>query len=858
MPSSHDPLLHVPSSHPAPARGRSLAAIGASLALLCGTAALAQNADQNSVAQNSPDQATTAAPGGGGLQTVTVTAQFVSQSVQQTPLAITAVDAQELADRGQTSILNIAQDVPSVNLAVQTAAFGPSMAAYIRGVGQDDLDPGLEPGIGIYIDDVYFGTITGSIFDLLDLDRVEVLRGPQGTLEGMNSEGGAIKLFSKQPDANESTTFDLLGGSRNHVELRASTDFAVTDNLFVRISGVGNHQDGYENVYDFGCANPTFTATPVTFSAEGVPTYGTPGTYTVAPGLLTKASSCQNGELGGTDYTGGRLAVRWLASDNLDVQFIGDLTDVDQEDPAETLLYGGPGPLEGNASSTFGALSTITATNTATGATALIPYDVAKVPALVPSNPYTTYNNFCMPANAELDEPAYCTQNTQSVLNWGGESLVDWTVNPDFSIRNILSERGYSSNWGEDNGESIWPNSIGQEGIEHHQFSEEVRFTGKWGSQIDYTFGAFYFRELSVYEAHEDLGYVTPTIPGVFNFVEDDPIYAHDKAGYLHVVWHATSKLDATFGTRYTSQDKTYNYVRLTVNGLPSPLFITPSGASLNGASATYTGARWDWRADVDYHFTDQVMAYAQFSTGFKGGGVDPRPFYLEQAVRFNPEYLDTYELGLKSTWLDNHLRVNLDGYFSQYRNIQETLGDCTGIEGIPAEYGIPCALPYNAGDAHQKGIELESQLRFGGFEADASLSYINFNYVNLNPLTGITLDMITPNLLKWQGNAGAQYTVPLPVGSLTARLDASVRSYTYTYAVNGPYSYIGGYTTYNAHLTWEPAKGNWQIILSAINLTDKRYWQNIFDLVPVGAGTVDGVPAAPLELDLEIKHEMQ
>ncbi len=847
MPSSDDPLFRSPSCR-AQSRGRSLAAIGAALALLAGRAA---------VAQNPPDQTTTAAASAGQLQTVTVTAQFTSQSVQQTPLAITAISAEQLSDRGQTSILDIAQDAPSVNLAAQSAAYGPSMAAYIRGIGQDDLDPGLEPGIGIYIDDVYFGTITGSIFDLLDLDRVEVLRGPQGTLEGMNSEGGAIKLFSKAPDATESTTFDLLGGSRNHVELRASTDFALTDNLFLRISGVGNHQDGYENVYDFGCANPTFTATPVTFSPSGVPTYGTPGTYSVAPGVLTKANSCQNGQLGGTSYAGGRVAVRWVASDNLDVQFIGDLTNVNQEDPAETLIYGGPGPLEGNASATLGALSTITATNTVTGATALIPYDVAKVPALVSSNPYTTYNNFCLPANASLDEPAYCTQDTQSIENWGGESLVNWTISPDLSIRNILAERGYSSNWGEDNGASIWPNSIGQEGIEHHQFSEELRFTGKWGSVLDYTLGGFYFRELSVYEAHEDLAYVTPTDPGIYNFLQDDPIYAHDKAGYLHLVWHATSKLDATFGTRYTSQDKTYNYVRLTVNDTPSPLFVTPLG-SLNGASSTYTGARWDWRADVDYHFTDQVMAYAQFSTGFKGGGVDPRPFYLAQAVRYNPEYLDTYEVGLKSTWLDDHLRVNLDGYFSQYRNIQETLGDCIGIEGIPAEYGIPCALPYNAGDAHQKGVELESQLRFGGFQADASLSYIDFNYVSLNPLTGITLDMITPNLLKWQGNAGAQYTFSVPTGSLTARLDASARSYTYTYAVNGPYSYIGGYTTYNAHLTWEPPKGNWQIILSAINLTDKRYWQNVFDLVPVGAGTVDGVPSAPLELDLEVKHTMQ
>jgi iron complex outermembrane recepter protein len=839
------------------AHRRSLAALGAALALLGGTAALAQNADQNTVAQNQTGQ-TTAAGGGNELQTVTVTAQFVTQSVQQTPLAITAINAEGLAERGQTSILDIAQDAPSVNLEPQAAAYGPSMSAYIRGIGQNDLDPALEPGIGIYIDDVYYGTITGSIFDLLDLDRVEVLRGPQGTLEGMNSEGGAIKLFSKAPDATESTTFDLLGGSRNHVELRASTDFALTDNLFVRISGVGNHQDGYENVYDFGCANPSFTATPVTFSPTGVPTYGTPGTYSVSPGLLTKANSCQNGQEGGTDYAGGRVAVRWAASDNFDQQFIVDLTNVNQEDPAETLIYGGPGPLEGNASATEGALITIPATNTVTGATALLPYNVSKVPALVPSNPYTTYSNLCLPAAPAFGTPAYCGQNNQTILNWGGESLSNWTLSPDLSVKNIISERGYSSSWAEDNGESIWPNSLGQEGMEHHQFSEELRVSGRWGPVLDYTVGAYYFRELTVYPAHEDLWYVDPALPGLFNFLQNDPVLAHDKAGYLHLVWHATSKLDATFGTRYTAQDKTYSYVRVTPEGTPSPLFISPTGVSLNGASGYYSATRWDWRADLAYHFTDQLMAYAQYSTGFKGGGVDPRPFYIEQAVHFNPETLSTYELGLKSTWFENHLRVNLDGYFSQYRDIQETLGDCDGIEGIVAPYGTPCALPYNAGDAHQKGVELESQLRLGGFQADASVSYIDFNYVSLNPATGISLNMITPYLMKWQGNAGVQYTYSLPAGSVTARLDASSRTDVYTYPVNGPYNRIGGYTTYNAHVTWEPPKGNWQVILGAVNLTDKRYWLNVFDLVPVGAGTVDGVPSAPLEVDLEIKHTME
>src|SRR6185312_2411558 len=251
-----------------------------------------------------------------------VTAQFRAENVQQTPLAITAVNAEALAARGQTSVTEIARDAPSVSLAPETGAFGPSMSAFIRGIGQADLDPALEPGVGIYIDDVYFGTLTGSLMDLLDLDRVEVLRGPQGTLEGMNSEGGAVKLFSKAPNATPSTNFDVLYGSRNHVELRASTNFALSDNVFVRLAGVGNHQDGYENVFDFGCANPSFTATA---------TNGVTGTYSVAPGFTSRAGNCIIGHEGGTSYAGGRAAIRWVVNDSLEATLSGDLTNTNQQ-----------------------------------------------------------------------------------------------------------------------------------------------------------------------------------------------------------------------------------------------------------------------------------------------------------------------------------------------------------------------------------------------------------------------------------------------------------------------------------------------------------------------------------------------
>ncbi len=807
--------------------------------------------------------------GSGGLEEVVVTAQFQQQSVQTTPLAITAINAEALASRGQTSVTEIAQDAPSVQLNQEAGAFGPSMSAYIRGVGQSDLDPALEPGIGIYIDDVYFGTLTGSLFDLLDLDRVEVLRGPQGTLEGMNSEGGAIKLFSKKPDSTESMNFDLLAGSRNHVELRAGTNFAITDNLFVRLSGVGNHQDGYVTRYNFACANPSFTATDVN---------GVTGTYSVLPGFESQTSNCVNGQEGGTGYAGARIAVRWLPADKLEFNLIADMTNENQEFTAETLGYAGPGPLV-NPPNPAAASASSPAVAIPTTNGHLLPYNEALVPEIIPPNFYATYANFCMPApsvvgfipglGGNAGQQAYCVDPNMTVNNWGVSLTGDWGVTDNLSLKSITALRGYSATWVHDNDVSVWPLDLGAEGMGHHQFSEELRLSGTYNHFIDWTAGAYYFRELTVYFGHEDLSYafIFTGLPNLLNFYQNDPIEAHDKAGFLHTTFHLTQKLDAIFGVRYTSQDKTYNYVRLAPDGTTTGPSAT-AVAALNGASSQYSANRWDWRANLSYHFTDEAMGYAQYSTGFKGGGVDPRPFYLAQAIQFNPESLSTYELGLKTSWFDNHLHANIDGYFSQYRDIQLTLSNCSGIPSIAAataaagipglNFGSPCALPYNAGAGHQKGVEFETQAVFGGLQVDANLSWLKFQYTYVNPQSGITPNEVTPYTPSWSGGAGVQYSVPVgSKGTFTARIDGTTHSSIYTAAQNSPYNLTPGYTVYNAHLTWEAPKGNWQAIVQAKNLTGKRYYFGQFDLVSAGQGTQVDNPAPPLEIDLEIKHQM-
>ncbi|HEV7714077.1 MAG TPA: TonB-dependent receptor plug domain-containing protein, partial [Steroidobacteraceae bacterium] len=244
-----------------------------------------------------------AAAESGGLEEVVVTAQFRSQPLQDTPLAITAVTADMIESRSQNNLAALADQAPNVNLRETGGAFGPGMSANIRGVGQADFNPALEPGVGVYIDDVYYASLTGANFDLVDVDRVEILRGPQGTLAGRNSIGGAIKIFSSLPKGDDSGSLKVTYGTRHLIDVRASADFAIVpDRLFLRASGVSRSQDGYVNRYDYGCTHP----------GSGIPNNGQQG-------------DCLLGTEGGKDYTGGRVALRFLASDKVEINLTGDM-----------------------------------------------------------------------------------------------------------------------------------------------------------------------------------------------------------------------------------------------------------------------------------------------------------------------------------------------------------------------------------------------------------------------------------------------------------------------------------------------------------------------------------------------------
>lgn len=753
----------------------------------------------------------------GTLEEIVVTAQFREQNLQDTPLAITAVNAATMEARDQTTLHDLAQQAPNVTLVETGGAFGPGMTATIRGIGQADFDPAFAPGVGVYIDDVYYTSLTGSNFSLLDLDRVEILRGPQGTLSGANSEGGSIKLYSVKPQGDDSGSVKVSYGERNLLDLQAMGDVSLINNvLFMRVSGVSHQQDGYVTRVDYGCAYPK----------SGIP---------AVTGLQ---SDCIAGYEGGKNYQGGRVAFRWLPADNFEANLVADMTVDKSETAAVTLLAVNP------------ALGVATAFNSGfpPGNAAGVAYDNR----FVPSNPYVSYADFC---GVGIAHNTYCWSPDTYNKQWGSNLTMDWKLADDLALKSITGFREFNTMWTEDNDVSPLSGSLGAEHLLNHTLTQELRLNGKFGSVLDYTVGGFYLDQTTTYPTHQVLDYIVPTL--LFEFLGDDPIHERDYAGFVNGTWHIAEGLDLNAGGRYTNLEKDYTYNRFnppTIGGGGS-VFFAPG---FSGTKSTFTGDKTDYRVDLDYRWSPEILTYVSVSTGFKGGGSNPRPFTPDQVQPFGTETLTNYEIGAKSDWLDHSLRFNVAGYYAKYKDIQVVLLHCpqfsqdAGFPDTPATE--PCAAPVNGGDANIYGVEAESAYRLGGLSLEASGSWQHFEYTSVNPLSGIPVGTSEPGFQPSKWSLAAQYDAHMPQGgTVSPRVDFIYASGYQTVAVPDAYSYLPGYHNLNARLTYRPQSGKWEASVVGTNLADKLWYTQIFDLTGQ-SGADYGIPTPPRTIWAEFK----
>ncbi len=783
----------------------------------------------------------------GGLSEILVTSQFIEQNVQDIPIAITAMTGEQLEQRGHTSVDSIAVQSPNVTLTEGGGYSGPSLIGFIRGVGQTDFNPALEAGVGLYVDDVYYSQLSGSALELLDLERVEVLRGPQGTLAGKNSIGGAIKLYSKRPDEDANGYIETGTGSRNSTSLRAASNFTIAkDTLYARVSGTSRSEDGFVDRLDYNCANPN----------------------SQIPGLDSNIidGSCKTGEDGGTDYTAVRAALRWIASDTLEVNLSAE--------KVKNKLGAPPSVLVGTYETKV--------PNNAPNRVAWNEYRELFVPS---KGSYTTYSTY-VDSRTNLNIPDEMhVESFSSTLN------IDWQVSDTLQLQSITGYRDVETGFGADLDGSPIPILQQYQLSTHRQLSQEVRLNGDIDDFIEYTIGAFYFTADTTLAGRIDLGYSDIELDFIHG---PDPVAVTNTALFSNTIIHPTETIDITLGLRYSTDEKAYTYHRHNPDGTEvhacdpilddegafvRPDFLSYPNCALAGLNdyqpKDFEDKRMDYKAAIAWRATDNGMLYYQYSTGFKGGGVNPRPYFTVQAAAFSPEELGTHEVGAKWQLLDNILRINAAYFINAYKNIQLSLLDCRSIWG---GQGFPCLAPRNAGDADVEGFELEIDYRpIDNWSLEASLSTLDFQYTHVNPATYMLdqynedgtilrddenekiyksvseVDEVTPFTPDLTWSISSQYDIDTSFGMISPRIDASYQSQVQTAATITEYGQIDERTLINVSITWLSLEEDWQARFDIRNLTDEYYYNNIAD--NAGSGHAYANMGKPKSMNLSLKH---
>ena len=819
-------------------------------------------------------------------QEIVVTAEFRAASLQNTPIAITAVNGAMLEARGQTDISQVAAQAPNVSLAPQSQVGGIGLIAFIRGIGQTDFDYALDPGVGLYVDDVYIPTLSSSLLKLMDLDRVEILRGPQGTLAGKNSIGGAIKLFSAKPTGSGEGYIEAGYGSFNQVNIRGMADFALTPNLFARVSGVSMSHDGWVDVVDYGRTHPS----------SNVPANNARSAYNKV------------GAEGSQNLTAARLALRWQPSSSLEINVSGDYTN-EKDSPVPDVLIAAGG-IVGSAAD-FDPGTADPGTNANGGAWlpgkngAPIPVDCHFVPygqyscdtgGTLPKSvkrKYMTYANWLdgMTPTSQAPYKPYAALQNSDFEGWGVMSNVKWDIADRTNLTWIASFRKYQSNFSQDQDATPVPVAQLDNQLNHHAMSQEVRLNGSLAKGLfDYTLGGFYMEQHARYSARVDLNYA-----GIDFIHGPDTTPSTSKALFFNGTLHPTDAWSISGGIRRSWDKKTYTYYRSNPDGTipfenfvptaanPAPIceffnqlaafeaggapptLAGPTGigntpncllTGLYGVSGQFKGKRWDWRAVTDYRFSPEFLAYASVATGYMGGGVNPRPFYgpsagdcdapgyvapnaCNQIKPFNPETVTTYEAGFKSDLFDRRLRINAAVFYNKFKDIILTLSACPSV---------PCLQPNNVGKANVKGAELEfSAYPVDGLSFDGSVSYIDFKY-NAASVAGVGLtgDEVTPYTPKWTWSLGAQYDYRMANDSVLGfRLDGDYRSTTYYEVFNTEWSRMPSRFLGNGRIYYKSPGDDWEFSVEVKNIFNKYYFTSKED-VTTSLGEVLGAPGMP------------
>jgi iron complex outermembrane receptor protein len=788
---------------------------------------------------------------GSPLEEIVVTARYRTERLQDTPIAISALTAKDIDMRAFTTSYEVGYTVPNASFRPAQAAYGNTMTAYIRGIGQYDFDQAFEPGVGIYVDDVYQPFMLGTQMDLVGIERIETLRGPQGTLFGRGSIGGVMRLVTKKPQGDGTGFADVTLGSFDRVDVRAGFDFAITDHLFAQVSGASRKRNGYQQVVDFACRYPSQAGLlPVRDASRG--------------------RNCVIGTQGGEDVNAFRGALRWIASDSVELTLTGDLQNDQSEAKADTLVdiqY--PRDLSGNEIPTNGYVlfNNEYINHVPTDAEPWgwgIPYD----DRFIPPNIYTTYATYDDPASGLALRP------TSAIRRVGTSATLRWNISDTTTLTAIGSYTNIKSQLSSDADASPFnfQTTGGQQ--DFHWSTAEIRVNGRAMDRLDWTLGAFYYtgqptnRQLvsfppifwGIFRAGgtgAPPAAVVPLIEGPVNVGVNarNVADAKNKAVFGHVVYDLTDTLSLNAGVRYSKDTKDVDFdnsiVQTTIN-----------------IADNHT----DWRVGLDYKPSEDNLIYGSVATGYRPPAYNPRPFTPAQAIAVGGEEALAYELGYKSELADHRVRLNLAAFYTDYKKRIVSIG---GTECIPPLInetdpgairdsngnfclGVTSLTNYVQLSGTIKGAELEFDWRpVDQLSINAAAGYTKWSSpevdncdLNLDgqPDPGVTCSSESSFVPKYNWTVGGAYDFELSSGAtLTPRVDVYGQTEICS-AFSSQLSCSDGYQLVNVRLQWESADNTWTAAVGGTNVTDEEYFLNKFDLTLFGQNTVEGMPGRPGE----------
>lgn len=732
-----------------------------------------------SLRAEAPASATTPSSSGDQLETIVVTAQKRSESLESTPISITAITDATIARTGVSNLADLAEKAPNVTFKFTAPISGASNAAtvFIRGIGQSDFALTTDPGVGVYVDGVYTSRSVGGVLDVLDLERVEILRGPQGTLFGRNTIGGAISLITKEPSFDKSGgSVQFTTGNLDQIYLRGSLNIPLAEDLAVRLSFSSKSRDGYVNT-GFAPSSPFYTK------------------------ALTN--------LGNESRQAARAELLWKPAESFAVNFSGDFSHVN-ENNAPAVLVGVTG-----------------ATSPANGPIVFL-YNLFEAPTTtLPGFPNGQYSasNF---VTGRTDTTYATGPNGTRLRSYGGALTLTYTVVPDWIIKSITAYHREAGTFARDADGSPIPLTENIDlDYQHRQFSEELQTTGSaLDNRLKVVGGIYYFSEFG----SDPLTVFFPSSFGLLN-VTQDVVDNSSKAGYGQAAYSITDALSLAAGVRYTRDQKQFlANETLTITGAGGTAATgAPVGAVIplippnSNVSQTFTNS--SPRVSLDYRFDERTLAYASFSRGFKSGGFNLRYVAPRPAVStFGPEKADSYEVGVKLENAARTWQLNAAAFDTKYSNVQLTYFQTLGAP-----------VTANGGDARIEGFEIELKAKpVRDLNAGLNVGYLDAHYTGLRPGLNvgatapeqfITLESRLPNTPRWAGSADIDYNIRVPSrGSLLVAANARFSTLVYNDAQNSPFLRQRGYGIVNASVAYTPESATWTLRAYIDNLADKRY----------------------------------